>query len=317
LPTPPVIVSREPAPSLAQVAARPVGRAGARNAAAKFRHHRAGHNKTGRRRTAPHECHNNTNWVRTRSNPGRSSAPERGGAVPRPFEAFARRFVPATPADGAIAVVPSVLRCDPKLTSFLTFTLAATVVQGVLFGCVQGATDLATDIELGFFERLVAAPASRGAILVARLVGSVVVGIVQGALFTGLLVAFGARIAGGVPAVLVLLLASGLLALAFGGLLAAMALKTGSAEAVQSSFPIVFILLFASSAFFPRQTMRGVFKKFAGINPISHVVEGLRSLIINGWSASAALKAILVPIAMAVVTFALAVRAMQKRLATK
>jgi ABC-2 type transport system permease protein len=205
----------------------------------------------------------------------------------------------------------------PKLTSFLTFTLAATVVQGVLFGCVQGATDLATDIELGFFERLIAAPASRGAILVSRLAGSVVVGVAQGAIFTLLLMAFGARIAGGVPAFLVLLVASGLLALAFGGLLASMALKTGSAEAVQSSFPVVFILLFASSAFFPRQTMQGVFKKFAGINPVSHVVEGLRELIINGWSSSAAVKAILVPAAMAVVTFALAVRSLQKRLAAQ
>jgi len=203
----------------------------------------------------------------------------------------------------------------PKLTSFLTFTLAATVVQGVLFGCVQGATDLATDIELGFFERLIAAPASRGAILVSRLAGSVIVGIVQGAIFTGILMIFGARIAGGVPAFLVLLVSSGLLALAFGGLLAAMALKTGSAEAVQSSFPVVFILLFASSAFFPRQTMQGLFKKFAGINPISHVVEGLRELIINGWSSSAALKAVLIPAVMAVCTFALAVRSLQKRLA--
>ncbi len=205
----------------------------------------------------------------------------------------------------------------PQLTSFLTFTLAATVVQGVLFGCVQGATDLATDIELGFFERLTAAPASRAAILVARLVGSVVVGIAQGALFTGILMVFGARISGGVPAFLVLLVSSGLLALAFGGLLAAMALKTGSAEAVQSSFPIMFILLFASSAFFPRETMTGVFKKAAGINPVSHVVEGLRELIINGWSTSAALKAVLVPTAMAVVTFAIAVRSLQKRLAAR
>lgn len=205
----------------------------------------------------------------------------------------------------------------PKLTSFLTFTLAATVVQGVLFGCVQGATDLATDIELGFFERLIAAPASRGAILVSRLAGSVIVGIVQGAFFTAILMAFGARIAGGVPAFLVLLVSSGLLALAFGGLLAAMALKTGSAEAVQSSFPVVFILLFASSAFFPRQTMQGLFKKFAGVNPVSHVVEGLRELIINGWSSSAALKAILVPFVMALFTFALAVRSLQKRLAAR
>lgn len=205
----------------------------------------------------------------------------------------------------------------PNLKNFLTFTLAATVVQGVLFGCVQGATDLATDIEQGFFERLMAAPASRGAILVSRLAGSVIIGMVQGAVFTLLLLPFGARIEGGIPAFIVLLLSSGLLALAFGGLLSAMALKTGSAEAVQSSFPVVFILLFASSAFFPRETMQGLFRKFAGINPISHVVEALRDLIINGWSSSAAVTALAIPTVMSVLTFALAVRSMQKRVNAK
>ncbi len=202
----------------------------------------------------------------------------------------------------------------PKLDSFLTFTLAATVVQGVMFGCVSGATDLATDIEQGFFERLIAAPASRIAIIVARLAGSTVIGIAQGTIFTLLLMAFGARLAGGFGAFAVLIISSGLLALAFGGLLSAIAIKTGSAEVVQSSFPIVFVLLFASSAFFPRETMRGVFKTIAGYNPISPVVEGLRVLIINGWSSSAALKAILIPLAFAIVTFALAARALQKRL---
>jgi ABC-2 type transport system permease protein len=202
----------------------------------------------------------------------------------------------------------------PKLTSFLTFTLAATVVQGVLFGCVSGATDLATDIEQGFFERMIASPMSRTAILVSRLAGSTLLGIVQGAAFTLILMAFGARLAGGIGAFIVLLLSSGLLALAFGGLLSAIAIKSGSAEAVQSSFPIVFLLLFASSAFFPVQLIRGKFKLVATWNPISKIVEALRELIINGWSTSAALRALAIPLIMAGITFALALLALKKRL---
>jgi ABC-2 type transport system permease protein len=202
----------------------------------------------------------------------------------------------------------------PKLMSFLTFTLAATVVQGVLFGCVSGATDLATDIEQGFFERMIAAPASRVAIIVARLAGSTFIGVLQGTFFTLILMAFGARIASGFAGFLILIVSSGLLALGFGGLLSSIAIRTGSAEVVQSSFPIVFVLLFASSAFFPRETMRGVFKTIAGWNPVSPVVEGLRELIINGWSSSAALKAVLIPAAFAVFTFALAARSLKKRL---
>lgn len=205
----------------------------------------------------------------------------------------------------------------PNLTSFLTFTLAATVVQGVLFGCVAGATDLATDIEQGFFERMIASPMSRTAILVSRLAGSTLLGMVQGAVFTLLLMLFGARLAGGIGAFVVLLVSSGLLALAFGGLLSAIAIKTGSAESVQSAFPIVFLLLFASSAFFPIQLIKGAFKTVARWNPISEVIEALRELIINGWSTGAAFRAISIPFAMAVITFAIALRALRKRLEDK
>ncbi len=205
----------------------------------------------------------------------------------------------------------------PKLTSFLTFTLAATVVQGVLFGCVSGATDLATDIEQGFFERMIASPMSRTAILVSRLAGSTLIGIAQGAAFTAILTVFGARLAGGFGAFIILLISSGLLALAFGGLLSAIAIKSGSAEAVQSSFPIVFLLLFASSAFFPSQLIQGAFKKVAQWNPLSKIVEALRELIINGWSTSAALRALLIPLVMAIFTFGLALRTLHNRLANQ
>lgn len=203
----------------------------------------------------------------------------------------------------------------PKLDSFLTFTLAATVVQGVLFGSVQGATDLATDIEGGFFERMIAAPARRVTILISRLAGGVAIGVVQAVLFTVLLVLFGASVASGVPGVVVVVISASLLGLAFGALMAAVAIKSGSAEVVQSSFPIVFLLLFASSAFFPRETMRGWFRTVCGLSPITHTVEPVRELIINGWSGRAAFEAVAVPGAMCVVTVALALLALRRRLA--
>jgi len=111
--------------------------------------------------------------------------------------------------------------------------------------------------------------------------------------------------------------ASTLLGLAFGALLAAAAVKTGSAEAVQSTFPLVFVLLFASSAFFPRQTMRGWFKTVAGLNPISHLVEALRALVVNGWSAEKALEALLIPVAIGMVTVTLSLLALRRRLAAR
>ena len=59
----------------------------------------------------------------------------------------------------------------PEVDSFLDFALAGAILQGVLFGSVTSATALATDIETGFFDRLLASPTSRVSILVGRLGG--------------------------------------------------------------------------------------------------------------------------------------------------
>ncbi len=76
----------------------------------------------------------------------------------------------------------------------------------------------------------------------------------------------------------------------------------------------LFIALFFSSAFFPRETMSGIYGTLADINPVSHLVEGMRDLVIEGVSASALARAILVPAALAVVSIALSLWALRHRL---
>ena len=202
----------------------------------------------------------------------------------------------------------------PKVDSFLDFSLAGTIVQGVLFGSVQSGSALATDIENGFFYRLMAAPSSRLGILVGRLAGAAAYGAFQTLFFCLLLLPFGMSIKGGPLGVLVMVVSGGLIAIAISGFMAAAALKTGSSEAVQGIFPLVFIMLFFSSAFFPRQTMSGAYKHIADFNPISHLIEGMRDLCIDGLSSGAIARAILVPIAIMIVSFTVALRALAQRI---
>ncbi len=202
----------------------------------------------------------------------------------------------------------------PKVDSFLDFSLAGTIVQGVLFGSVQSGSALATDIENGFFYRLMAAPSSRLSILVGRLAGAAAYGAFQTLFFCLLLLPFGMSIKGGPLGVLVMVVSGGLIAIAISGFMAAAALKTGSSEAVQGIFPLVFIMLFFSSAFFPRQTMSGAYKHIADFNPISHLIEGMRDLCIDGLSSGAIARAILVPIAIMIVSFTVALRALAQRI---
>ena len=202
----------------------------------------------------------------------------------------------------------------PVVRSFLDFMLAATVVQGVLFGGTGGGTDMAVDIQDGFFDRLLTAPVPRWTLLVGRLAGSAVLGAVQGVVFTVALMAFGARLQGGVAAFVVIVLVGMVLALAIGGFGLALALRTGSSESVQASFPVFFISLFLSSAFFPRNLMHGWFKTAAGINPLSWLIEGLRNLVINGWAVRYVVNSLAVAAALAVVSIVVSSLALRRRL---
>jgi ABC-2 type transport system permease protein len=205
----------------------------------------------------------------------------------------------------------------PKVDSYLDFALAGSIVQGVLFGSTVGATALATDIENGFFDRLLSSPSTRSGIIVGRMAGGMAYGGLQTLFFILVLLPFGLSIKGGVGGVLTMAVGGTALALAVGALMSAMAIKTGSSEAVQGAFPLLFIAMFFSSAFFPRETMSGVYARLADINPISHLVEGMRDLTIEGFSMSAAVRAVAIPIGLAVIAVALALRTLNARLGAR
>ena len=205
----------------------------------------------------------------------------------------------------------------PEVDSYLDFALAASITQGVLFGSTVGATALATDIENGFFDRLLSAPTSRPAIIVGRMAGGMAYGALQAVVFVVVLLPFGLSIKGGVAGFLALVASATVLALAVGALMATFAIRTGSSEATQGAFPLLFILLFFSSAFFPRETMSGAYATLADWNPISYLVEAQRELVIGGFSASAAIQAVLIPAVMAVAAIALALASLRKRLAAR
>jgi ABC-2 type transport system permease protein len=203
----------------------------------------------------------------------------------------------------------------PPVDSFFDFLLPASMIQGVMFGAVAGGSDIALDIEDGFFERLLAAPIWRPSILVGRLAGGAVLGAIQALLFISVFSVFGARIHAGVPGFLVLVLVAMVMAIGIGGVAAAIGVRSGSQETVQNSFPLIFILLFLSSAFFPTQLMTGWYQQLAEANPITWVIDASRHLVIVGWSWTEAAKALGVALGLAVASVATATRQLSVRLA--
>lgn len=203
----------------------------------------------------------------------------------------------------------------PKVDSFLDFMLATTVVQGVLFGSTIGGTNMAVDIQDGFFDRLVASPVSRSSILLGRLAGGAALGAIQALAFIGIFSIFGASIKGGLPALVAIVAVAMVLGVALGGFTITLALRTGSSEAVQAAFPVLFIFLFISSAFFPRQLMHGWFQTVANINPLSWLVEALRRLVIAEFSFADVGRAVAISLAIGALSLSLAQAALRKRLA--
>jgi ABC-2 type transport system permease protein len=199
--------------------------------------------------------------------------------------------------------------------SLLQFLLPASIVQSVLFGGLNAGADTATDIQTGFFDRLLASPVSRTSILVGRLMGASVTGAAQAVVFIAVYGVFGARVAGGVAGMLALVACAMVLALVIGGFAAMLALRTGSAEAVQNVFPLTFILLFISSAFFPTEAMHGIYQTLAEANPITWIIDGMRYQVVVGFDVGEVLVSLAVSAVLAALAIYGAHRALRARLA--
>jgi ABC-2 type transport system permease protein len=202
----------------------------------------------------------------------------------------------------------------PAVPNFLSFMLAGAIVQSVMMTGNSGAIAFAIDMEMRFTDRLYAAPIMRSSVILGRLTATAVLGGLIAIYFVVLGLIFGATIHEGVPAVIWIVLLTAASALAFGSIGAAIALRSNSASVVQGIFPLVFVILFLSDAFFPANLMLEPASWVAQYNPLSFVVNGIREPIIEGWSATTQLKAIASVLGVGALGFAMSAAAMRGRL---
>ena len=200
--------------------------------------------------------------------------------------------------------------------SFVAFALAVPFIQGALFATMNAGTDLARDIQTGFLSRLSLTPMRRVALLAGQLGGVVTMGLVQAGVYLAVGLAVGVRPASGPLGVLVLFAFALVVSIGFGALGAFAALRTGSGEAVQGLFPAFFVFLFISSMNIPRNLIEiRWFHDVANVNPVSYLIECVRSLIITGWDGQALGLGFGIAAAIAVAAVALASWALRVRMA--
>lgn len=234
----------------------------------------------------------------------------------QPFQLFPVLFFPTM----LLAVNASGLAAATRIPgfptdSYLTFALAVAFMQGALFALINTGTNVAADIETGFLNRLALTPLRRVSLLGGLLAGVALLGAMQSLAYVGIGLVAGAHVEAGVLGVLVIVALGTLVSVAFGALGVFAAVRTGSGEAVQGLFPLFFVLLFLSSSNLPRELIQtGWFRTVADWNPISYMLEGFRSLLIDGWDPTQLSRGFGATLAFGAVTLALAAAGLRGRL---
>ena len=163
--------------------------------------------------------------------------------------------------------------------NYAAFQLPASLLLAASFG--SAALYMVEDIEGGYFDKLRAAPVSRSALVIGRLLAEAAKSVVITAVLVLLALPFGVSVASGPLGLLLLLVLTSLWAVIYAGFMQLIALKTRSAAATNSGGLVFFPLLFLTPNFVPRELLTRPMEIAASVNPVTYVMEALRSLILQ------------------------------------
>lgn len=194
-----------------------------------------------------------------------------------------------------------------KGASYLAFILPVAVVSAAIGGAGGTGQSLVADLESGYFSRLLLTPASRLAIVLGPIIAGMLQLLVQTILIVIIALFMGLKVKTGIAGIAVLLLLAVGWGLAFAGYSVGIALRTKNAQAAQAGTFIFFPLLFLSTTFVPYDLISaGWLKVIALINPTTYIFDGMRAVLITGWTPGPLLKGFLAVCIICVITISFA-----------
>ena len=194
---------------------------------------------------------------------------------------------------------------------FRAFQLPTAIVFAVTG--ISRAPALVTDIQSGYFDRLLASPMRRLALLLGLMVADLVLVMALSLPVIALGLLFGVGFETGVAGVLVFILLTGLWGLVFTGFPYAIAFKTGSPGAVGASFILFFPFAFLTTATLPKEALTGWLDTVATFNPMTYLLAALRSLLYGGWQFDELFKGLLAIGVVGIVSIPLALATLKGR----
>jgi len=185
--------------------------------------------------------------------------------------------------------------------SYLAFMTPGIILMTVLFGGVFSGTSIIWDRRIGYLEKLMAAPISRGAIPLGKMLAAAIQGGIQVLVIILIAMGFGVHFAAGPAGILVILLIAMIFSTILSGFSLSMAVTIKTQETLMALVNFLTMpLMFASNALFPKAAMPAWLSAIAKINPVTHAVAPIRELTLHGWNWDAMYTGIFVTLGLAV-----------------
>ena len=201
--------------------------------------------------------------------------------------------------------------------SYLGFILPLSIVSAALSGAGTAGQAIVRDIENGYFDKLLLTPVNRGAVLLGPMIAGAIVLVLQTGLVTIVGLLMGLDPATGVVGLLTMLLFALLLGIAFAGFTVGIALRSGNAAATQGASFLFFPLSFLTATFVPVDLLSGWIKTAAIYNPITYILEAMRTLLNTGWDAEIMARGFASILLMAAITYTFAIFSLRARVRRK
>ncbi|MXY80174.1 MAG: ABC transporter permease [Chloroflexi bacterium] len=199
------------------------------------------------------------------------------------------------------------------VTNYTGFQVPVAMAQAVAGVAAVSGIVIVMDIERGYFDKLLLTPAPRVALLLSRLLADAVRSMVISAVILPIGLAIGSPLETGVAGAVVLLLLMGAFGAAYSGIGMAISLRSGNPQAAQLGVLLFFPLLFLSPAFTPIEVFEPWMRAVAEVNPVTYLLGGMRSLILEGWDAAELAYAVAAVAGLGAVTVTLAMLALRFR----
>ncbi len=234
-------------------------------------------------------------------------------SIRQPANEVANAFIPIFFYFVTVGAIGEVAQRSFGVADYKGFQLPVAILQGA--AGVAGGSGLAmtTDIQSGYFEKLLLTTTPRFAIVLGRMFADSIKAMILTTAIILLAIATGAGFETGAIGVVALVLAAGGFALAYSGIGMSIALKTGSPQAAQAGFIIFFPLLFLAPTFAPLDVFSDWLAAVARVNPVTYLLEGMRALVVDGWDVASLLKGGAAVLGIGVFTFTLTGLALRSR----